>query len=674
MRPQMPVTVLVSAGVLVLACGPKPPRTNAATQPSVRPAKAAPAKTLERAGRRLVLDGAPPLPLAPTRRFRRYLQVRHTSFVAWEHQRGGMLVRARVEQREQIFRVPGPGSARRQLTFDASAKSAAAIPGSYDGSVLVLSDDGAASTGYLDRIALLEGGIQRMGEPPGLSTAYCFFQDGRLAYNSNARNGRDFDIYVAEPSSKAGRRVYNARGTFVPLDCAPNGKELLLLEVLSRRAGRLHLLELESRKLRPFAPHGAVKGASADAGAFHDALYTRDGSGIFFVSDHGSEFAQLYLYDLVRAALHPLSADIPHDVEAMTLSRNGRTLAFTVNANGYSKLYLLDVRRKVVVQIALEKAIVEDLRFSSDPNRSYLLGLTLSRATGSTDAYAYDTRKGSLERWTEGEVGGINTDFFVEPSEVSYESFDTLKDGTKRRIPAFYYRPSGRGPHAVLVYLHDGPAAQYRPAFEPLVQYLVTERRIAVLAPNVRGSSGYGKSYEQLDDRDKRSGALRDVGALLQWIADQKELDAARVVLYGDSYGGFLALAALARYGERIRAAVTWSGILDLPALVQNAGAERPHLRDEFGDAHTRTEASVLKRLSPLSALNRLKSAVFVLQGGRDRLVRQADAERLVQAVRRTKRPAWYLLAREEGHVPWRRRSQEAALVRIMHFIERATR
>jgi len=371
------------------------------------------------------------------------------------------------------------------------------------------------------------------------------------------------------------------------------------------------------------------------------------------VSDRGSEVAELYevsLADPARVsdltAWRPLTRAIPWNVEEVALSPDGRTLAFGVNVDGISELRLLDTRSRRVTAIAgLPRGVMTGLRFARE---APVVGFSISASRLSGDAFTYDLRTRRTARWTESEMGGLDPEALVEPTLIHYPSFD------QREIPAFYYRPrpalaGARLP--VVIQIHGGPEAQARPWFYPLVQYLAAEAGIAVITPNVRGSDGYGKSYLALDDGRLREDSVRDIGALLDWIGTQPELDPSRVAVFGGSYGGYMVLASLVHFGDRLRAGVDIVGIANFVTFLENTAAYRRDLRRvEYGDESNPEMRSFLAGISPVAHVDRIRSALFVAHGANDPRVPAAEAEQIVSAVRGGGHEVWYMLARNEGH------------------------
>jgi dipeptidyl aminopeptidase/acylaminoacyl peptidase len=276
------------------------------------------------------------------------------------------------------------------------------------------------------------------------------------------------------------------------------------------------------------------------------------------------------------------------------------------------------------------------------------------------DALTYEVNTGEIVRWTRSETGGVPSTAFVVPRLIRFKSFDG------REIPAFVSEPRTEGPFPTLIWVHGGPEGQSRPAFDPIVQYFAGRLGIAVVAPNIRGSDGYGRSYLALDDREKRFDSIRDIGHLLDWIEHQPSLDASRTGIYGASYGGYVVLASLVEYGRRIRAGCDVVGISNLVTFLENTSEYRRDIRRrEYGDERDPEMRKLLEDISPFNHSNRIESALFVPHGANDPRVPVAEAEAIVERVRPAGRPVWYMLARSEGH-SFRKRSNRDKFYQAM--------
>jgi dipeptidyl aminopeptidase/acylaminoacyl peptidase len=328
----------------------------------------------------------------------------------------------------------------------------------------------------------------------------------------------------------------------------------------------------------------------------------------------------------------PTSWDVS-DIEV-----HGDRIATVVNEDGASKLSVTNPD----VHVKLPVGIVSGMRFSPDGGR---LGFTLSRADAPGDAYTYEIAENKLVRWTFSETGGIDPATFVTPQRFAYKSFDG------RDIPAYLYQPRNAKKAPVVISIHGGPESQFQPLFSPLTQYWVNELGIAVIAPNVRGSTGYGKTYTALDNAEKREDSVKDIGALLDWIAKQPELDASRVAVFGGSYGGYMVLASLVHFGDRIKAGVDVVGIANFITFLERTSGYRVDLRRvEYGDERDPKMREVFERISPANHADKIRSALLVAHGRNDPRVPFSEAEQIAAKVRAQGRPVWTVYADNEGH------------------------
>ena len=265
--------------------------------------------------------------------------------------------------------------------------------------------------------------------------------------------------------------------------------------------------------------------------------------------------------------------------------------------------------------------------------------MTLNTAQTSSDVYVMSLgddplASGELTRWTTSEVGGLDTSQFSVPDLIRYPTFDDEGE-QPRTIPAFVYRPQGDGPHPVVIYIHGGPESQFRPGFLSTFQSWVDLLGAAVVAPNVRGSSGYGSDYVRLDNGRQREDSVRDIGALLDAIDRDPTLDAARVAVYGGSYGGYMVLASAVHYSDRLRAAVDIVGISNFVTFLENTEEYRRDLRRaEYGDERDPEMRAFLQEISPLNRVDKIRIPVFVIQGENDPRVPVSEAEQMVNALR----------------------------------------
>ncbi|NBB15515.1 alpha/beta fold hydrolase [Caulobacter sp. SLTY] len=357
-------------------------------------------------------------------------------------------------------------------------------------------------------------------------------------------------------------------------------------------------------------------------------------------------------------------------VESFTLSPDRKQAAFVTNTEGWSKVALQVVDPAglngppMPVEIALPKGVVTAMGFSPDGGR---LAISFSTYAGAGDVWDYDIASKRLTRWTTSELGGLNPAGLVEPELVRYRSFD------ERAIPAFVYRPArkAKGKLPVIIQIHGGPEAQELPSFSARRQSWVKELNAVVIVPNVRGSSGYGKSYLSLDNGAKREDSVKDIGALLDWIAAQPDLDADRVAVVGQSYGGYMALAVAGRYNDRIAGAIDLYGISNWVTFLENTeGYRRDLRRAEYGDERDPAMRKVFDQISPTSYVSAMKKPMMIYQGANDPRVPRSESEAIVARLRAQGTPVWYVLAKDEGHGIARKGNQEAVRATEILFLK----
>ena len=597
----------------------------------------------------LVLEDIPEIPERIAEQLRRYENVRSASLSGWLPDGEGILIGTRFGETGQVHQVTEPGGARRQLTFFDEPVGGAEPSPNPDVRGFLFSKDVGGSEFYQIFFFDTETGDYRMLTDGESRNGGALWSNGgeQFAYYTTQRNGTDWDLRVMDATQPdSARAVLEAGGSWFPSDWAPGDTTLLVTRYVSINDSRPHLLDIRTSELTPFNPHHAPDSAQI---AYGGGLFAKDGSGIYFTSDYDSEFRRLRFYDFETDSARTLTADIDWDVEGFTLSDDGRHLAFTVNEDGVSALHVRETATGADVPTPeLPTGIVYSLAFSPDGER---LAMTLNTPTTPGDVYSFSLGDaGELTRWTYSETGGLSEDRFVEPELVRYETFDEV-DGQARTIPAFFYKPEGDGPFPVLIDIHGGPEGQERPYFSSTTQYYVNELGIAVLAPNVRGSSGYGKSYLLLDNGFKREESVQDIGALLDWIADQPELDADRVAVYGGSYGGYMVLASMTNYNRRLRAGIDIVGISNFVTFLENTQDYRRDLRRaEYGDERDPEMREFLQEISPTTNAEKITKPLFVAQGLNDPRVPASESEQMVEVIREGGGPVWYFLAKDEGH------------------------
>ena len=590
----------------------------------------------------LVMDGMPEIPPRLAEELGPYMAIRAAGFGGWHPSGEGILIGTRFGETRQVHHVASPMAARRQLTFYGEPVGSVVVSPTAGTDGFLFTKDVGGGEAYqvyfydlsTGKARLLSDGEARHGGP-------VWSEDGeRFAYFTTRRNGTDWDIVGGSPAAGEEEVLWRGEGAWVPVQFFPQGDRMIVTRLVSANESHPHFLDLASGALEPFLPR-------EEKVSFGRLQVSVDGRSVFFTSDADSEVQRLRRYDLESGEETVLSEAFPWDVEDFALSADGRLLAYAVNVDGSSQLELVALKGEATLSGELPMGRISGLAFSPDSRH---LGFQLNSPRTPGDVFSYDLTSGELVRWTQSEIGGLDDSRFVLPELVRYPTFDTV-DGEPRQIPAFYYRPAGEGPFPTIVRIHGGPEGQSRPTFDSLLQFWVHEMGIAVLVPNVRGSSGYGKSYLQLDNGRLRDDSVADIGALLDWIAEQPELDAERVAVMGGSYGGYMVLASLVHYSDRLRAAVDVVGISNFVTFLENTKDYRRDLRRvEYGDERDPEMRRFLQSISPANHADRMRSPLFIVQGLNDPRVPVTESEQMLAELRRQGKDVWYLMAEDEGH------------------------
>jgi dipeptidyl aminopeptidase/acylaminoacyl peptidase len=611
----------------------------------------------------LVFDAVPPIDPKLSSRLSAYLVGRDAAFLAWLPD-NSLLVGTRFADLPQVHRVSAPLGMREQLTWfaDPVMKVLASPSGSADGFIFLREHDadGLPQLYYYSfdahQARMLTNGIGRHGSP-------LWSADGQhVVFTGNDRDGVTQDIFMSEPGAATPPHlaVAGRDRPWLPLDWSADGHKLLLWQPGSNDQNDLYIGDVNTGSVLP-----------ADVGkhlGIRQARFSADGRGIYFSSVDDGDFAQLRYVDLVTHEAHDVTGAIPWDIVDFQIGVDGRYLAYVTNDSGRDRLTVLDSQSKLELSPAgLPEGRITGLHFD---HTGHLLAFAAEGPQAPSDVYVFEPERNQLTRWTHSEPGAVNPQNFVPAQLVQYPTFDHGKAGP-RLIPAFVYRPRTPGTHPVLIDIHDGPAAQFRPGFDAFIQFAVNELGYVVIAPNIRGSTGYGKSYAELDNGPGREDALRDLGSLLVWVGMQKDLNHTQVAVMGQAYGGFMALAMLATYGDRLSGGIIVDGYASLPSYVADGSpSELADRRVEFGDVHDPQALAELNRLSPLNNLAQIRKPVLVFQGLQDSAAQVQQAGQIVAGLRARGGVAWYVTARNEGHDIVHAANREAWLATVAQFLK----
>ncbi len=587
----------------------------------------------------LVLENVPQAPQDIKDRLVQYQNVRSAGFVGFA--KNGILITTRFGETNQIHVVEKPLGARNQLTYYSDNIGGAMMRPKHN-SFAFSKDKGGDEFYQIYLFNLDSGKTIQLTETGTRNEGLNFSKDGKWAAWSISRSGSAVrEIVIMEVDNPQSKKViFKKEGGWSVLDFSPDGKNLLVGEYKSITQSTRSILNIESGELTQITPDLKV---SYDGGQF-----SNDGKYVYLVTDEGRDFSYGVKVDLKTNKRKQITPKLNWDVAGMSASPDGKKLAFITNEDGISKFYLSNlVDNSKPKALNLPIGVLGGVEWNETSNK---IGFSLSTAKAPSDTFVYDIASNGLTRWTKSEIGGLKAENFVDPQLIHYPTFDEV-DGKKRLIPAFVYAPKTKGPHPVIINIHGGPEGQSRPNFSSTINYWVNELNAVVIVPNVRGSTGYGKAYVDLDNGFKREDSVKDIGALLDWVETQGNMDRSKVAVYGGSYGGYMVLASMTHYNDRLAGAVDIVGISNFVTFLNNTQGYRRDLRRvEYGDERIKEMYDFQMKISPLTNASKITKPLFVIQGANDPRVPQSEAEQIVAKVRANGSKVWYMLALDEGH------------------------
>lgn len=579
----------------------------------------------------------PPIDEEVLESIERYRNVRTASIVDWLGD--GLLIRTRFGESSQLHRVRAPMGMREQITFADEPVSGVVVPDLEDvQSFLFLQDVGGTESYQIYEYDVEHGKQTMISSGDARYTGVSYSPDSsKISYTSTKRTGQYSDLYIFDLKNRVETPLHivdEVGWSFVAWH--PTEEKALIRKYIS--VAESHLFEIEfnsGTKERLLENYGEISIGGVE--------YLPDGT-VILISDHGTDFRRLHRINPETSELEVLVQFDESDVSSYSLAWDRSKMVVAQNYQGYRLFHLYDVNTGSLTQLLpdFSNGLLGGARFNADGT---LLAFTFQSAQVQNDVYVLNLATNEVVRWTQSELGGIDADSLVRAELVSYSSFDDLE------IPAFIYKPKTDGPHPVLIYIHGGPASQYRPGFSSRFQYYVNELGIAVVAPNVRGSSGYGKVYLTLDDWKKREDSVRDIGALLDWIEAQPDLDAERVIVDGGSYGGYMVLACLVHYSDRLLGGSERVGISNFVTFLENTQGYRRDLRRvEYGDERIPEMREFLESIAPMNHIEKIRKPLLIFQGFNDPRVPVSESEQITLALEHAEIPAWYVLYMDEGH------------------------
>jgi dipeptidyl aminopeptidase/acylaminoacyl peptidase len=621
-------------------------------------------------------DGIPSIPASIVKQVGAYTEFRGYGFVDWHPTRREMLVRHRSAGANvahiHLLREPG-GKLETLLDFPDPVGAAAFEP--REGKYLVYTRDAGGNEAA--RVFRFDPGTRTstLVSDPDRRSSFLWNRAGdavllsAVPLDRTAADGKRDAISTTltlldplKPDSK--RTVAELPGTgWSGYRFTPDDQWLWMVRYVSATNTSVWRLNLASGEREQVLP---APGADTRA-AYFGFEFSADGKRVFLTTDARSEFRQLAEYDIGSKSLRILSEATPWDAESLAMSEDGTRLWVVFNVNGRDETRLFDADGgKELVRPALPGGQIGSLEWHRKFARDIAFSLNGPQSPG--DVWSYDVQAQKLTRWTTAFTEGVDPARFGDAQIITWKSFDGREISGILTLPP----PRFAGKRPVLIAIHGGPEAQATVNFNGRWNYLINELGIALLEPNVRGSSGFGKTFLDLDNGFKREDSVRDIGALLDWLPSHPRLDAKRAVVQGGSYGGYMVHASLVHYSDRLRGGIAGVGIANFVSFLNNTESYRRNLRRaEYGDERDPAMRAFLEKISPTTNADRIKAPLFVIHGKNDPRVPYTEAEQIVERVRKSGTPVWYLLADNEGHGFARKANADFMFYSMVVFMQR---
>jgi dipeptidyl aminopeptidase/acylaminoacyl peptidase len=611
----------------------------------------------------LIAENIPEISKELANQVKKYSEARGASLVAINPNNNEIVISTRFAATAQLHIVKQTMGARTQITFFDEPISGASFEPTKGNYMVYSRDAGGNEFGQLYKFdlktlqskILTDGGRSQNG---GIN----WRKDGKgFYYMSTKRNGGDRDIYFMDPNNPASDKLILERkgGGWGISDISSDNKNLLISEYISANESHIWNLDIETSKLTEVTDRKS-KGIIQNNSSFSNTK-----NEVWFVTDKENEFERLATYNLTTKKTSYHTSSINWNVESYDLSEDKKSLVFITNEAGINKMYLMNTATKIFKEVKnLPIGLLGSASFTKD-NQSIFF--TQSTAKTSSDVYKLNIKTGTISSWTRSEMGEMQEKDLSLPKAIAWKSFDGLE------ISGFYYPAAAKfsGKRPVLINIHGGPEGQSMASFLGANNYYTNEMGVAIIFPNVRGSSGFGKTFIAKDNGFLREDSVKDIGALLDWIALQPDLDKDKVMIMGGSYGGYMTLATAFHYADRIKCSVDIVGISNFNTFLKNTEEYRRDLRRvEYGDERNPEMAAFFEKIAPLNNIDKIKKPLFIIQGTNDPRVPVTEATQMRDKLKTQGNTVWYLEAKDEGHGFKKKPNVDYQRLAVIRFME----
>ncbi len=590
-----------------------------------------------------------------------YTEFRSASLMSVHPKTNQLYISTRFGNTAQIHQVSFPLGDRKQMTFFEDAPKEIVFEPTKGEYFLFSKDNGGNEFGQLYRYDLRNKVSIQLTNNLRSQNGNCMFNrsGNKIVFSSTMRNGADRDFYTMDPLSPDNKKmiVENKGGGWSIADWSDDEQTILINEGLSVSQSNIWIGD-------------CIKGTKTvlqtDTGVVYTGLqFSKDKKHVYILTNKNSEYAYPALLDLSSKKITALLTPIKWDVNSYEINHLETKASFVVNENGISKLYIQDLTNKKITPVdQIPIGTIGKTKWSADNNNLFI---TLGTFNSGNDVYQLNTTTNKLIRWTESELGDMNLTALKAPQLIQWKSFDSL------RISGFLYQanPKFIGKRPVIINIHGGPEGQSLPNFLGRNNYYTNELGISIIYPNVRGSVGYGKTFTDLDNNYSRENSVKDIGALIDWIATQPALDADRIMITGGSYGGYMTLACAFHYNDKIRCALDVVGISNFNTFLKNTESYRRDLRRvEYGDERDSSMAAFFEKISPLNHTNKITKPLFIVQGKNDPRVPYTEARQMADKIKSNGGNIWFLMANDEGHGFGKKNNQDFQFYSTIMFVK----